>query len=121
MKPLRIAIAQMNATVGDLAGNADRILDFAVRAREGGADVLLTPELALCGYPPEDLLMRPDFYRACEVQLERLAAAAVLPVIVGHPEASADEYYNAASLLAGGRVTATYRKYRLPNYEVFDE
>jgi NAD+ synthase (glutamine-hydrolysing) len=121
MKPLRIAIAQMNATVGDLAGNVDRILGFAVRARDGGADVLLTPELALCGYPPEDLLMRPDFYRACAQQLERLAAAAVLPVIVGHPQASADERYNAASLLAGGRVAATYRKYRLPNYEVFDE
>ena len=62
MKRLRIAIAQMNATVGDLAGNVDRILGFAVRARDGGADALLTPELALCGYPPEDLLMRPDFY-----------------------------------------------------------
>ena len=113
MKRLRIAIAQMNATVGDLAGNVDRILEFAVRAREGGADALLTPELALCGYPPEDLLMRPDFYRACAIQLERLAAAAALPVIVGHPEASAGECYNAASLLTGGSVAATYRKYRL--------
>ena len=121
MKRLRIAIAQMNATVGDLAGNVDRILGFAVRARDAGADVLLTPELALCGYPPEDLLMRPDFYRACAAQLERLAAAAVLPVIVGHPEESAGECYNAASLLAEGRIAATYRKHRLPNYEVFDE
>ena len=121
MKRLRIAIAQMNATVGDLAGNVDRILGFAVRARDGGADVLLTPELALCGYPPEDLLMRPDFYRACAVQLERLAAAAALPVVVGHPQESAGERYNAASLLAEGRIAATYRKHRLPNYEVFDE
>ena len=121
MKRLRIAIAQMNATVGDLAGNVDRILGFAVRARDGGADALLTPELALCGYPPEDLLMRPDFYRACAAQLERLAAAAALPVVVGHPQESAGERYNAASLLAEGRIAATYRKHRLPNYEVFDE
>jgi NAD+ synthetase len=121
MKRLRIAVAQMNATVGDLAGNVDRILEFAARAREGGADVLLTPELALSGYPPEDLLMRPDFYRACATQVERLAAAAVLPVIAGHPEAFAGEYYNAASLLTQGRIMATYRKHRLPNYEVFDE
>ena len=121
MKRLRIAVAQMNATVGDLAGNVDRILDFAVRARDGGADVLLTPELALSGYPPEDLLMRPDFYRACATQVERLAAAAVLPVVVGHPEEFGKDRYNAASLLVEGRIVATYRKHRLPNYEVFDE
>ena len=121
MKRLRIAIAQMNVTVGDLAGNVDRILEFAVRARDGGADVLLTPELAVSGYPPEDLLMRPDFYRACATQVERLAAAAVLPVIVGHPEEFGEDRYNAASLLAEGRIVATYRKHRLPNYEVFDE
>ena len=121
MKRLRIAVAQMNATVGDLAGNVDRILDFARRARDGGADVLLTPELALSGYPPEDLLMRPDFYRACATQVERLAAAAVLPIIAGHPESFGGERYNAASLLAQGRIVATYRKHRLPNYEVFDE
>jgi predicted amidohydrolase len=60
---------RFNATVGDLAGNAVRILDLARRARDAGAQVLLTPELALCGYPPEDLLMRPDFYRACAVQV----------------------------------------------------
>ena len=121
MKRLRIAIAQMNATVGDLAGNADRILEFAVRARNGGADVLLTPELALSGYPPEDLLMRPDFYRACAAQLDALARASPLPMIIGYPEESLGQRYNAASLLADGQVVATYRKHRLPNYEVFDE
>ncbi|OHC63873.1 MAG: NAD+ synthase [Rhodocyclales bacterium RIFCSPLOWO2_02_FULL_63_24] len=121
MKRLRVAIAQFNAHVGNLAGNASRILELAARAREGGADVLLTPELALCGYPPEDLLMRPDFYRACAGQLDALARAAVLPIVVGHPEESAGKRYNAASLLADGKVVATYRKHRLPNYEVFDE
>jgi NAD+ synthase (glutamine-hydrolysing) len=121
MKRLRIAIAQFNAHVGDLAGNAARILELAVRAREGGADVLLTPELALSGYPAEDLLMRPDFYRACAAQLDAVARAAALPIVMGHPEESAGKHYNAASLLADGKVTATYRKRRLPNYEVFDE
>ena len=62
--PLKIAIAQINATVGDLTGNAARILDFAEQAKAQGADLLLTPELALCGYPPEDLLLREDFYVA---------------------------------------------------------
>ena len=121
MKRLRIAVAQFNAHVGDLAGNAARILEFAIRARDGGADVLLTPELGLSGYPPEDLLMRPDFYRACAEQLDAVARAAVLPIVIGYPEESAGKRYNAASLLAGGRVAATYRKHRLPNYEVFDE
>ena len=121
MANLRIAIAQFNATVGDLAGNAKRILTLAERARAGGAQVLLTPELALCGYPPEDLLLRPDFYRACATELETLARVAPLPIVVGHPLAIDGEHYNAASLLRDGHIAATYRKQRLPNYEVFDE
>jgi NAD+ synthetase len=121
MSSLKIAIAQINCTVGDLAGNADRILDAAVRAKTLGADLLVTPELALCGYPPEDLLLRPDFYRACRRELETLAADVPLPVIVGHPEERDGKRHNAASLLRGGVVEATYRKHRLPNYEVFDE
>jgi NAD+ synthetase len=121
MAVLKIALAQINCTVGDLAGNAERILAAAVRARELGADVLVTPELALCGYPPEDLLLRPDFYRASRSELERLAARTPLPVIVGHPEQCDDSRHNAASLLRSGRIEATYRKHRLPNYEVFDE
>ena len=121
MSRLRVAVAQFNALVGDLAGNGERILEFAARAREAGADVMLTPELALSGYPPEDLLMRPDFYRACAAQLDTVARAAQLPIVIGHPEESAGKRYNAASLLADGRVVATYRKHRLPNYEVFDE
>jgi NAD+ synthetase len=121
MSRLRVAIAQFNAHVGDLAGNAARILELAARARDAGADVLLTPELALSGYPPEDLLMRPDFYRACARQVDDLASKAVLPIILGYPEETEGRRYNAASLLAHGRVVATYRKHRLPNYEVFDE
>ena len=121
MSRLRIAIAQFNATVGDLAGNAARILDLAQRARGAGAQVLLTPELALCGYPPEDLLMRPDFYRACAAQVAELAAKLPLPVVLGYPEEAHGKRYNAAALLEGGAIRASYRKHRLPNYEVFDE
>ena len=121
MKRLRIAIAQINATVGDLAGNAAKILEFSVRARNAGADVLLTPELALSGYPPEALLMRDEFYRACAAELAGLAKLAALPLIVGHPLEAEGEHFNAASQISDGKVLATYRKHRLPNYEVFDE
>jgi NAD+ synthetase len=121
MSSLKIAVAQINCTVGDLAGNARRILQAAREAVGAGAHLLLTPELALCGYPPEDLLLRPDFYRACARELSVLAAAAPLPMVVGHPEAWGGRHYNAATLLEGGEVCATYRKQRLPNSEVFDE
>ncbi|MBA3903275.1 MAG: NAD+ synthase [Rhodocyclaceae bacterium] len=119
---IKIAVAQINCTVGDLTGNARKIAEFAVRARASGAHLMVTPELALCGYPPEDLLLRPDFYRACARELTELACRIEgIAVVVGHPLESVGEYYNAASLLQGGEVAATYRKHRLPNYEVFDE
>ena len=122
MNTLRIALAQINSTVGDLQGNARKIAEFAVRARDAGAHLMATPELALCGYPPEDLLMRPDFYRACASTLDELASGIEgIAVIVGHPEAHNGDFFNAASLLKDGAVVATYRKNRLPNYEVFDE
>ena len=121
MKTLRVAVAQINVTVGDIRGNTKRILDAASEALRLGADVLLTPELALCGYPPEDLLLRADFYRSCETALAQLAHEAALPLIVGHPLCEDERHFNAASLLREGRVEATYRKHRLPNYEVFDE
>ncbi len=119
---LKIAIAQINATVGDLAGNAARILDFAHRAKALGADLLMTPELALCGYPPEDLLLRADFHAACVQEIDALAAAVPeIAVLIGHPLQREGRLYNAATLLRGGKRVATYCKQRLPNYEVFDE
>ncbi len=119
---LTVAVAQFNAVVGDLAGNAACIADLAARARAQGADVLLTPELALCGYPPEDLLLREDFYAACDAALDVLAAKVPgIALVVGHPLAADGRRYNAATVLADGRRVATYRKFRLPNYEVFDE
>ena len=121
MAVLKVAVAQINCTVGDLAGNVARILAAAAEAQQQGADLLLTPELALCGYPPEDLLLRPDFYRACARELSVLAGKLPLPAIVGHPEMRGNLRYNAASLLRGGRIEASYYKHRLPNSEVFDE
>lgn len=119
---MKIAIAQINCTVGDLAGNVTRILDFAARARAQSADILLTPELALCGYPPEDLLLRDDFYRDCDAALARLAAGAQgITLVVGHPQKVDGRRFNAASVICDGRVLKTYHKHALPNYTVFDE
>ena len=119
---LRIAVAQFNATVGDLTGNVERIVECAAQAKARGAQVLLTPELALCGYPPEDLLLRPDFYRACQRALDELASrVAGIALIVGYPQEHEGRRYNAAAVIENGQKTAVYRKIRLPNYEVFDE
>jgi NAD+ synthetase len=119
---LRIAVAQFNATVGDLTGNVERIIECATQAKTRGAQVLLTPELALCGYPPEDLLLRPDFYRACRRALENLASRVDgIALIVGYPEEDQGDCFNAAAVIENGLITAVYRKIRLPNYEVFDE
>jgi len=119
---VKLAIAQINCTVGDLAGNAAKIVEYAQRAQANGASLLLTPELALTGYPPEDLLLREDFYVACDSTLRQLAQAATgITLLVGHPARQGDEHYNAASLLRDGEVVATYFKHKLPNYSVFDE
>jgi NAD+ synthase (glutamine-hydrolysing) len=119
---LKIAIAQINCTVGDLDGNAARILDYAERAKAAGAQVLLTPELSLTSYPPEDLLLREGFLEAAEAALAGLAEkVAGIAVVVGHPRRVEGNRFNAASVLRDGRVVATYHKQRLPNYAVFDE
>lgn len=119
---MKIAIAQINCTVGDLAGNAAKIVDFAQRAQAQGADILLTPELSLCGYPPEDLLLREGFYRACDTALQNLALQlSGITLIVGHPHQDDGHFYNAASILRDGKIVATYLKHALPNHSVFDE
>ncbi len=118
---MRIALAQVNCRVGDIVGNADLLLREAHRAQAEGADLLITPELALSGYPPEDLLLRDDFLAVCDAQLQRLAGASPLPVLVGHPQRVEQRLYNSASLLREGRVESTYHKHFLPNYDVFDE
>lgn len=119
---MKIAIAQINCIVGDLAGNAKKIINQANLAKERGATLLVTPELSLCGYSPEDLLLRPDFLLACEDAL--LTLAKQLPeitVVVGHPHQLGEQCFNAASVLEDGQILATYHKQVLPNYGVFDE
>ena len=134
---VKVALAQINATVGDLNGNARRIVDAAKLAYSQGARLVLSPELGLCGYPPEDLLLRPAFMQACASAVSACARAlADLPglfVVVGHPHQWAEQgdvrskswavpqRFNAASVLSEGRVVATYCKRELPNYQVFDE
>jgi len=122
---VKVAVAQLNCTVGDFEGNSKKIIDSAGRASAAGADLLLTPELSLTGYPPEDLLLRRAFYAASDAALQKLAAQLLqfpaLRVVVGHPLAREGQRYNAASLLANGVVQGTYCKHDLPNYDVFDE
>ena len=127
---MKIAIAQINCLVGDTAGNAEKIIVSAVQARELGATLLVTPELSLCGYPPEDLLLRSDFLQACDAELTKLSlalaevrteAGAGITVIVGHPHQVGNACYNAASVLQDGNIIATYHKHALPNHSVFDE
>ena len=119
---MKLAIAQINCTVGDLAGNAAKIAEWADRARDAGASLVVTPEMALSGYPPEDLLLREGFYRACDAALADLARRVRgITLVVGHPQQVGTMQYNAASVIRGGGVIATYHKLNLPNYTVFDE
>ena len=125
---MRIAAAQLNQTVGDFAGNADRIIGAAREAAELGVRVLVTPELSLTGYPPEDLLLRDAFQRRSDEALDRIREATApldLFLLVGHPivegQGTARRRFNAASLLHRGRVVGVCRKRELPNYAVFDE
>lgn len=122
---LKVALAQINSRVGDLAGNTQRIIDAAHRAQAMGASVMVTPELALTGYPPEDLLLRPAFLAACDRALsglaEQLKSIAELTVVVGHPRAREQHTFNAATVLRYGKVIGSYGKLELPNYAVFDE
>ena len=120
---MKIALAQLNLIVGDIAGNTARMIDAIARARdELGARLVVFPELSLTGYPPEDLLFRPGLYRRVERALRRLCAAADgIAVLVGHPSQDDDQTFNSASLFDGQALIETYHKQRLPNYAVFDE
>lgn len=135
---LSICVAQLNFVVGDMSGNARKIIDAATQAHARGVRLLLTPELAICGYAAEDLFLRPAFIDACDDALKVVAAGTAglkgLHIVVGHParadasaagrrdrSVSVARLYNAASVLCEGRVTHTYAKRELPNYQVFDE
>jgi NAD+ synthase (glutamine-hydrolysing) len=118
---MRLALAQINTTVGDLDGNQERILQAIAEARGAGADLVLLPELAVTSYPPEDLLLRPGFIRAAEESLQEIARETRdVVALVGFPHFDRD-LYNACAVCADGEVKAVYRKRFLPNYGVFDE
>ena len=125
MSTQNIALAQINPLLGDLAGNAQLIHKAALDAYAQGVKLLVTPELSLTGYPPEDLLLRPAFIEAAQTQLElltqELAQHSDLTVIVGHPKKTLQGLQNYASVLRNGKVIAGYAKQELPNHEVFDE
>ena len=126
MDTLRLALAQSNLLVGDIAGNAARVLAAAQTAHAAGADLLVTPELALAGYPPEDLLFHRGFRQQIETALAGLAAASAdatrgTAILVGHPEYAGERLFNAATLYDAGREQLRHRKACLPNYRVFDE
>jgi len=124
MSALRLGLAQIDPVVGDFAYNESLIAGAFTRLAAQGAELVLTPELALSGYPPEDLLLRPDFYRAARRHLESLAALTTEEgpaLLVGVPWADEGGRFNAAALLRGGRIDGIYRKRLLPNYAVFDE
>lgn len=119
---MRIAIAQINPTLGDIAGNAARILDAANQARQAGAELIVTSELALCGYPPGDLLLRETFYRFCQDTLQELAQAiGGITLVVGHPDCRQGKLYNAASIIRDGKILYTYHKRILNTAPFFNE
>jgi NAD+ synthase (glutamine-hydrolysing) len=118
---MRIALAQINTTVGDLEGNQELILSLLGEAQTAGADLVLFPELAVTSYPPEDLLLRPGFVRAARRSVEEIAAATTgITALVGVPWFDGD-LYNGCAVCSGGKLEAVYRKRFLPNYGVFDE
>jgi NAD+ synthase (glutamine-hydrolysing) len=122
---VQVAIAQINSTVGDFAGNSEKIIQACRKAHQAGADIVLTPELSLVGYPPEDLLLRPSFYAksalAFDVLVTQLAQLSGLHVVVCYPLLLQHKCFNAASVVRDGVVLGTYCKSSLPNDAVFDE
>lgn len=122
MRTIRLALAQINLSVGDIAGNTACILDYLQKARACGANLVLFPEMALSGYPPEDLLLKPDFIAANARAMRDIQAATQdLIAVVGYPSADDYDLYNAAAIMQNGELVGTYRKHFLPNYGVFDE
>lgn len=120
---LRIALAQLDLFVGDVAGNTQRVIDASAEARDRlKADLVLFPELTLCGYPPEDLLFHNGMRKQVAAALERVRTETRgIGVVIGYPEYAPDAIYNSAALLRDGELLANYRKQELPNYSVFDE
>jgi len=123
MRSLRVALAQINATVGDIEGNARKIAEGIERAKEVRADVVAFPELAVTGYPPEDLLLKPHFIALNKEAVNELAKLVPksLVAVIGFVDEDNGDIFNAAAVLHDGKIAAVYHKHYLPNYGVFDE
>ena len=122
MALIRVALAQLNMSVGDLESNARKILDAYEQSCDQDADLVVFSELAICGYPPEDLLLKPRFLEDAAGALARVARATREAVaVIGFPEPRNGALYNAAAVCSEGRIAGIYRKQLLPNYSVFDE
>ena len=118
----RIAVAQLNFLVGDISGNTRIILDSIDKAKQASVDLLIFPELALSGYPPEDLVLREDFKKKIQHALKKIQQKSCdIAILLGHPDYCPDGIYNAASLIKDKKILYTYHKQYLPNYGVFDE
>src|SRR3972149_6913302 len=121
VRKLRVGLAQINTTVGDLEGNVAKVLDYVERARELGVDIVSFPELTVTGYPPEDLLLRPSFVRDNREALEAVVnGCGGITAVVGFVDLDGG-IYNAAAVIHDGRLADVYHKQKLPNYGVFDE
>ena len=121
MRTLRISMAQINPTVGDLKGNRDKIIDYINRARKLGADIVAFTELAVTGYPPEDLILKPQFVKDNLRTLREITRATRgITAIVGYVDSN-DHIYDAAAIMSNSKLVHVYHKMLLPNYGVFDE
>lgn len=121
MRRLRIGLAQLNTIVGDFEGNTQKIVAAIAEARSLGVDLITFPELAICGYPPEDLLLKPQFIEENLRSLDKIVAVSSgLTIVVGFVDAKGD-IYNAAAVIHDGKLAGVYHKIYLPNYGVFDE
>ena len=120
---VKVALAQIDLIVGDVSGNTAKIIETAHRARDNdGADIVAFPELAGCGYPPEDLLFHSGLRHAVEASVDEIREQVTgIAVLIGFPEYDGDDIYNACAVFLDGKVLARYRKQLLPNYAVFDE
>jgi NAD+ synthase (glutamine-hydrolysing) len=123
MEKLTTALVQINTTVGAIERNAELAQECICRAARDGAQLAILPELAICGYPPEDLILKGHFIEDCETALRKLAASIPPDIcaVIGAPERDCGRNYNTAAVLFGGKIVARYRKRVLPNYGVFDE
>jgi NAD+ synthase (glutamine-hydrolysing) len=119
---MKVSLFQLNSDLGNLRANSNKIIKASKKAISEGAEMIITPELSLCGYPPEDLLLNNDFISECDKYLKKIINAKLpIKIILGYPKKIGSNLFNAASIIFNGKILKTYLKQTLPNYGVFDE